>query len=131
MELIALVTVLIALEYFYLSIMVGKCRGETGIDAPTCTGDPKFERVFRVQQNTLEQLIIFYPALWIFGYYANAYDHAEVGAALGLVFLIGRIIYARGYVQDAAKRGPGFIVGALALAILLIGDLVMILMRLM
>ena len=70
----------------------------------------------------MEQLIIFYPALWIFGYYV----HVEVGAALGVMFLIGRIMYARGYVQSADKRGPGFIVGSLALAILLVGDLLML-----
>jgi glutathione S-transferase len=122
MELIALVTVLIAIEYFYLAIMVGKARGETGVAAPTCAGEPKFERVFRVQQNTMEQLIIFYPALWIFGYYV----HAEIGAALGVLFLIGRIMYARGYVQSPDKRGPGFILGSLALAILLIGDLLIL-----
>ena len=122
MELIALVTVLIAIEYFYLAIMVGKARGETGGAAPTCAGEPKFERVFRVQQNTMEQLIIFYPALWIFGYYV----HAEIGAALGVLFLIGRIMYARGYVQSPDKRGPGFILGSLALAILLIGDLLIL-----
>ncbi len=126
MELIALVTVLIALEYFYLAIKVGKARGETGIDAPTCAGDPKFERVFRVQQNTLEQLIIFYPALWIFGYYV----HEEIGAVLGVIFLIGRVMYARGYVQSPAKRGPGFIVGSLSLAILLVGDLLVLGIRL-
>ena len=58
MEPIALVTILVAAEYFFLTIMVGKSRSETGIAAPNIIGDPKFERVFRVQQNTLEQLIV-------------------------------------------------------------------------
>jgi uncharacterized MAPEG superfamily protein len=119
MELIALVTALVAAEYFFLTIMVGKCRGETGIRAPSIIGDAKFERVFRVQQNTMEQLIIFYPALWIFGYYVDA----RFGAALGLVFLVGRILYARGYVQDPGKRAPGFIIGTLATLALLLGGL--------
>ena len=119
MELIALVTVLVAFEYFFLAVMVGKSRSESGISAPAIIGDPKFERVFRVQQNTLEQLIIFFPAMWIFGYYV----HAEVGAGLGLIFLVGRILYARGYVQDPAKRAPGFIIGSLALLALLLGAL--------
>ncbi len=127
MEWIALVTVLIALEYFYLAIMVGKARGEAGVSAPECIGDPRFERVFRVQQNTMEQLIIFFPALWIFGYYV----HAEIGAALGVLFLIGRIMYARGYVQSPDKRAPGFIVGSLALLALLLGDLVMLVIKLL
>ena len=124
MELVALISILIALQYLYLSIMVAKSRGETGITAPSCTGDPKFERAFRVQQNTVEQLIIFYPALWIFGYYV----HAQA-AALGLVFLVGRILHARGYVKDPEKRGPGFIIGSLALLTLLIGALLTLAMQ--
>jgi uncharacterized MAPEG superfamily protein len=119
MELIALVTVLVAIEYFFLAIMVGKSRSERGISAPSITGDDKFERVFRVQQNTMEQLIIFFPALWIFAYYVQV----ESAAVLGLVFLFGRILYARGYVRDANKRGPGFVIGSLALLALMLGGL--------
>ena len=126
MELIAIVTVLVSFEYMVFSILVGKARGKYGVSAPSIIGDPAFERSFRVQQNTLEQLIIFYPALWIFGYYVQA----EAGAVLGMIFLIGRIMYARGYVQSPDKRGPGFIVGSLSLAILLVGDLLMLGIRL-
>jgi glutathione S-transferase len=120
MELIALVTLLVALEYFYLAIMVGKCRGERSIAAPCIIGDEKFERVFRVQQNTLEQLIIFFPSLWVFGYYVSP----TIGAGLGLVFLFGRILYARGYVKSPDKRGPGFVIGSLAMLALLLGGMV-------
>ena len=120
MELIALVTVLIVAEYFYLAVLVGKSRGKYGIAAPSVHGDERFERVFRVQQNTLEQLIVFLPALWIFGYYV----HAPSGALLGVVFLIGRIMYARGYIEDPGKRAPGFVIGVLAQLMLLIGALV-------
>ena len=126
MELIVLVTLLVIVEYFYLSLMVGKCRSQTGISAPSIIGDEKFERVFRVQQNTLEQLIMFFPALWIFGYYVSA----EIGAGLGMLFLIGRILYARGYVQHPDKRGPGFILGSLSLLVLLLGGLVVVSLRL-
>ncbi len=120
MEWIVLITLLVAAEYFWLAIMVGKSRGETGIHAPTCVGDPKFERVFRVQQNTMEQLIIFFPALWVFGYYVSA----TIGAGLGLLFLFGRILYARGYIQHPDKRAPGFIIGSLATLALIIGGIV-------
>ncbi len=120
MDLIAMVTLLVATEYFFLAIWVGKVRGETGVAAPAITGNDKFERVFRVQQNTLEQLIIFFPSLWIFGLYVST----TVGAGLGLIFFFGRIIYARGYVQGADKRGPGFIIGSLALLALMLGGLV-------
>jgi len=120
MELTILTTLLVAVQYFVFAIMVGKSRGEKSIPAPRTVGDEKFERVFRVQQNTVEQLIVFFPALWIFGYYVSD----AVGALLGLVFLVGRAMYARGYLQDPDKRGPGFVVGTLALLILLIGGLV-------
>jgi hypothetical protein len=106
-------------EYFFLAVMVGKSRTETGVLAPKCVGDERFERIFRVQQNTLEQLIIFFPALWIFGYYVSP----TVGAGLGAVFLFGRILYARGYVKHPDKRAPGFIIGSLATLALIVGGL--------
>ena len=127
MEWIVLVTLLVALEYFYLAIMVGKSRTETGIGAPKIMGDEKFERVFRVHQNTLEQLIIFFPALWIFGYYVSS----TIGAVLGLVFLVGRIMYARGYVQHPDKRAPGFIVASLAILALIVGGMMGVIGRLL
>ena len=127
MEWIVLVTLLVATEYFYLAILVGKSRSETGIGAPKIAGDERFERVFRVQQNTLEQLVIFFPALWVFGYYVSA----TIGAALGVVFLVGRIMYARGYVQHPDKRAPGFIIGSLAILALMIGGLVGVIGRLL
>lgn len=120
MEWIVLITLLAALEYFFLAILVGKARGDTGVHAPACTGDEAFERIFRVQQNTLEQLIIFFPALWSFGYYVSY----PIGAVLGLVFIIGRFMYARGYMADPDKRAPGFILGSLALLALILGSLV-------
>ena len=127
MEWVVLVTLLVSAEYFFLAVMVGKARGETGIGAPHILGDEKFERVFRVQQNTMEQLIIFFPALWIFGYYISP----TIGAVLGAIFLFGRILYARGYVKHPDKRGPGFVIGSLALLALLLGGLVGVCLRLL
>ena len=127
MEWIVLVTLLVAVEYFFLAILVGKARSETGIGAPHILGDEKFERVFRVQQNTMEQLIIFFPALWIFGYYISP----TIGAVLGAIFLFGRILYARGYVKHPDKRGPGFVIGSLSLLALLLGGLVGVCLRLL
>lgn len=123
MEWIVLITLLVAAEYFFLAVMVGKARSETGIHAPKCVGDERFERIFRVQQNTMEQLIIFFPALWIFGYYVSA----TIGAGLGVLFLIGRLMYARGYVQHPDKRAPGFILGSLATLALILGGIIGIL----
>lgn len=120
MEPVAIVCVIALLQYFYLSIMVGKARGTHGVKAPATTGHPVFERHFRVQQNTVEQLLLFIPSLWMFGYYVNAI----AAAALGLVFVVGRALYAHSYVNDPARRGAGFAIGVLATLVLLLGSLV-------
>jgi glutathione S-transferase len=117
MDLIAAVTVLISIQYLVFLMQVGNARGKTGVQAPATSGDPAFERYFRVQQNTLEQLVMVIPSLWLFGYYV----HEEIGAGLGLAFFIGRILYSRSYVDDPAKRGIGFMIGGLATMALLLG----------
>ncbi len=117
MDLIAAVTVLISMQYLVFLMQVGNARGKTGVQAPATSGDPVFERYFRVQQNTLEQLVMVIPSLWLFGYYVSE----EIGAGLGLAFFIGRIIYSRSYVNDPAKRGIGFMIGGLATLALLLG----------
>lgn len=117
MELIAAVTVLLCIQYLVFLMQAGNARGKAGVEAPAISGDPLFERYFRVQQNTLEQLIIVIPSLWLFSHYM----HQEIGAGLGLVFFIGRIIYSRSYVNDPAKRGIGFMIGGLATLALLLG----------
>ncbi|MFP6664716.1 MAG: MAPEG family protein [Deltaproteobacteria bacterium] len=120
MEAVAIVTVLALLEYFAFSLQVGKARGEYKIDAPATTGHPIFERTLRVQQNTLEQLVLFLPGLWLFATYVNA----EIAAVLGLVFIVGRALYARAYVAEPGSRTIGFVLGLAAEGILLIGALV-------
>src|SRR5271155_2823321 len=97
----ALVTCLSILTYFYTSILVSRARVAYGIKAPTVSGNPDFERVFRVQMNTLEWMPIFVPSLWLFAFYIND----ALAAALGLVWIVGRVLYMTGYSQAAAKRG--------------------------
>jgi glutathione S-transferase len=117
MDLIYLVIGLALLEYFIFGALVGQARGKHGVEAPAVTGHPEFERRLRVQQNTLEQLMIFIPSLLLFGHYWS-----ESGAAgLGAVFIVGRLIYSRGYVADPSKRSTGFAIGFLAQVILLLG----------
>ena len=82
--------------------------------------DPIFERHFRVQQNTLEQIVVFVPALFLFANYVGT----GLAAILGLVFIIGRFLYAQSYIADPAKRGPGFMIGFSANAILVVGALI-------
>lgn len=119
MEWIYFVAGLAALEYLVFAMLVGRARGRYEVPAPATTGHPVFERYFRVQQNTGEQLLIFFPSLWLFGKLLNPL----VGAGLGVVFLVGRVIYLRGYVSDPEKRGAGFGIGLLANALLLLGSL--------
>jgi len=117
--LVAIVTLVALLAYMWMVVRVGGARRKSGIAAPTMTGDPILERTIRVQANTLEWLPIFLPALWLFAVYWNDL----IAAALGAVWVVGRIIYAFGYVADPKKRAAGFLIQALAAMILLFGAL--------
>jgi uncharacterized membrane protein YecN with MAPEG domain len=74
MHVVALVVVLALLEYSILGVMVGQARLKYKVPAPATTGDPIFERYFRVHQNTMEQLIVFVPAMFIFAAYAMGWS---------------------------------------------------------
>jgi glutathione S-transferase len=120
MAYLAIVTALALLEYVVISFLVGRARGKYGIKAPATSGHPMFERTFRVHQNTLEQMVVFLPALWLFGLFVSS----TWGAAVGLLFIIGRVLYVQGYLADPEKRGPGFLLGFVANIVLLIGGLI-------
>jgi uncharacterized MAPEG superfamily protein len=120
MPYLAIVTALALLEYLAIGLLVGRARGTYGIKAPATSGHPVFDRTFRVHQNTLEQLMLFLPSLWLFGTYVSA----PWGALLGRVFIVGRVVYVRGYIQEAEKRGLGFAIGGVANLVLLLGGLV-------
>ena len=109
-HLTALVTLLAVALYFATGILVSRARQQTGIKAPATTGNADFERVFRVQMNTLEWMPILLPAMWLAAFYISDL----VAAAGGVVWIIGRILYVIGYSQAAEKRGPGFGVQAIA-----------------
>ena len=117
--LVALVSLLALLTVFWMSLRVAGARRKCGIAAPAMTGDPVLERTIRAHYNTLEWLPIFLVSMWLFALYWN--DRAA--AAVGVVWIVGRIIYATGYVAEAGKRAPGFLIQALAAAVLLFGAL--------
>jgi len=122
----AIVTCLAILFYFFTSIQVSRARTAYGVKVPAISGHPDFERVFRVQMNTLEWMPVFLPSLWLFAVYVS-----DRGAALvGLVWITGRILYLIGYSQAAEKRGPGFGIQALACFALLLGALGAVIWRL-
>ena len=118
-NLVVIVTLIALLTYLWTIARTARARARNAITAPAVSGHPEFERCFRVQMNTLEWLPIFLPSLWLFA----SYWDPRVAAGLGLVWILGRILYAVAYVKDPAKRGPGFGVQTLAAAILLFGAL--------
>jgi uncharacterized membrane protein YecN with MAPEG domain len=122
----SLVTVSALLVYFVLTVNVGRARAKYKITPPQMTGDPNFERVVRVQQNTVEQLILFLPALWLFSLFVSPVWAAVIGG----VWIGGRILFAWGYYQAAEKRTAGFGMGSLATIALLLGSLVAIALQL-
>lgn len=119
MEPVVIVIMLALVEYIILGARVGFARGRTGIEAPAVSGNEEFERHFRVHYNTLEQLILFIPGVWFFGLYVH-----ELGAAgLGVVYLVGRAIYALAYVSNPASRGTGMLLSVIPCWILILGAL--------
>jgi glutathione S-transferase len=118
--LVAIVTLLALLLYFYMGLRVGQGRTKYGVAAPAVTGNPDFERAYRIQMNTLEWLPMFLVSLWLF---AASWSSDLIAAAIGLVWILGRILYLTGYSRAAEARGPGFGIQALATAVLLFGAL--------
>lgn len=119
MPLVAAVVILAVLQFFWFGILVGRARTRYQVPPPATTGNEIFERYFRVQQNTLEQLVIFIPSIWTFANYVSA----TWAAVLGVVFVVGRQLYQLGYVADPKKRFAGFGLSALPNLLLALGGL--------
>lgn len=115
-----LVTAAVLLMYLVLGGLVSRARGMFGVPAPAMTGDPRFERILRVHQNTAEQMVLFLPSLWMF-----AVNVSDLWAGLlGLLFLAGRALYAMSYFSDPGKRTAGFFIGLAACLALLFGAVI-------
>jgi glutathione S-transferase len=104
MEAVVIVTVLALAQYMFFGVQVGGARQKYGVKAPATTGDTQFECVNRVHRNTLEQLIVLIPALWMYAHYVNPLW----GAGMGVVYLVGRFIYTSAYTKDPSSRTLGF-----------------------
>ena len=109
----ALVTLLAVFWYVLTGIQVGRMRTRHKVYAPATTGDPAFERAFRVQMNELEQLVAFLPAMWIFAVFGDP----RLAALIAVLWLAGRIVYALGYWGEARRRHLGFSISTFALAV--------------
>jgi glutathione S-transferase len=120
MAYVDIVTALALLQFMVFGMQVASARGKYGVHAPAVTGNEIFERHFRVQQNTLEQLIVFLPGLYLFAHYFNSLW----AAGLGLIYLIGRQVYSASYVKDPKSRSAGFGLTVLPTLVLIIGGLI-------
>lgn len=120
MSYVHIVTALALLQFVWFGIKVGQARERYGVKAPAIAGNEVFERHFRVQQNTLELVVIIVPGLYLFSNYFNPL----LAAVLGVIYLIGREVYARAYVKDPARRSAGFGLSALPTLILIFGGII-------
>jgi glutathione S-transferase len=116
---VAIITLASLLLYFVMALQVGRARARFGVPAPAISGHADFERVFRVQANTLEWLPLFLVSLWLFALYWSDL----VAAGLGLVWILGRILYMTGYAKAAEARSLGFLIQFAATITLLLGAL--------
>jgi hypothetical protein len=120
MRFTVLATFTALITYIWFLIKVGRARKQFGVEAPRTSGNINFERVFRVQQNTVEQLVLFLPSLWLFGTYVSD----PIAGFLGLSWTGARAVYAANYYADAKKRGPGAALTSLISLVLLVGGTV-------
>lgn len=116
----AFVTLLALGFYFYVCWMVGMARGKYKVPAPATTGDPAFERTLRAQLNTAEWMPLFLPALWLFAIYVDP----VVAGGLGVIWILGRVMYVSGYIREARQRSNGFLVQFVAWLALFLGTLI-------
>jgi len=121
MEATVIVTVLALLQFMWFGFQVGSMRTKHGVKAPATSGPPEFDRTFRVQMNTLEQLVVFVPALWMHAWLTG---QVTWGAGIGVAYIVGRFMYRAAYLKDPAGRGPGFGLTVVATSVLLLWSLV-------
>lgn len=126
MELVAIVVIVALIQYAIFGALVGKARGTYSVEAPAVSGHPVFERYYRVQMNTLESLMLFIPAIFLFATYVSA----QFAAILGIVFIIGRYLFFRAYIKEPKSRGLGFMLTMLPSAIMALGTLGVLVMGL-
>lgn len=117
---VELVSVAALLQYMWFGFQVAGARGKYGIKAPTMVGHDVFERIYRVQMNTLEQLVVFLPVLWM----AARYWNPAWMAAIGAVYLVGRMMYRNSYIKDPGSRTLGFALTIFSTTALLLATLV-------
>jgi uncharacterized MAPEG superfamily protein len=119
MAYVLIVIVLALLQFTAFGIAVSRARGRYEVKAPAVTGHVIFERYMRVQMNTLEQLVVFIPAIWLFAQFISP----RWAAILGVVYLAGRTLYFFSYVKNPQSRSLGFALTSLPTLVMLGGVL--------
>ncbi len=119
MDLVAIMTALALMQFRYFGFQVGRMRAKHSVSAPETRGDPEFMRMFRIHQNTMEQLVVFVPSMWIFAHYWDP----RWAAAVGLIYIASRFVYYLSYLKDPKDRGRGFGIGFVAITVLLVGSI--------
>lgn len=117
MNWVSLIMLLSVLQSGVFGGLVGWARGKYKVAAPATTGNEVFERHFRVHYNTNEQLFLFLPAIWFFATYISSYW----ASILGSIYLIGRVLYAIGYVRSPKQREYGSIMSTVPTVTMLLG----------
>lgn len=107
------------LVYFWITLNVGRARVAYGVAAPAASGHPEFDKRYRVQMNTVEQLVWFVPALII----GAPVLGDMIAAGLAATWALGRVIFAVTYYKDPAKRSLGFALTLLPTFVLLIAGI--------
>lgn len=120
--------ILIALvQYLYFTGKVGFSRGKYNVSAPKTVGDEVWERIFRVQQNTMEQLIVFIPGMLMFAHFVS-----ELWVILpGVVFIVGRAVFSQRYVADPSSRGVGVVMSFFSNIALVLGAIIGLALKMM
>ena len=126
MDYVYLIILLALVQFILFTINTGRARGKYGIDAPKTVGNETFERIFRVQQNTMEQLILFIPGMLAFAHYVSV----RWVLVPGVLYLVGRQLFSHLYVSDPKKRGPGVALSFLSNIALVLGALIGVLLQL-
>jgi glutathione S-transferase len=111
------ITLLTVSLMFACMFNVGIARGKYQVKAPAVTGHELFERAYRIQLNTIENVLLFLPALWLFALQIGD----QSAGVLGVIWLIARVWFAISYQVNPAKRGPGFLISILVVAGLWVG----------
>ncbi len=117
MNLTAWITLAALGVYAWTMSNAAVARGKYKVKAPSMDGPLPFQCAMRVQANTLEQLPLLLPPLWMCALFLGD----KWAAAGGALWCVGRIMYALAYYKDPSTRTLGYVIGMAACGLLIAG----------